>query len=332
MNEKKTEKNRKKPKTKYVCLPCNFFSDDKRGYIKHLETKKHKKKKPKTYICIFCDKSYNYASGLSKHKKKCLILKKNIQQISKNKENSENKIISKKNEIILKKNEIISKKNEIISKKNEKQDLLKENNDLKNMLKELMSTQKELMSTQKELINTTTKNNITTNTINNIYNKMSVNIYLNEKCKNAMNLTDFVNQINISLDDLEYTKDNGFAKGIANILKKQLQDLNPTERPIHCSDKKRLQFYVKDEGKWGKDSDHKKIDKSIQDVQKAQIQKMVEWEKNHPGWKNKPQLVDEWSKIVHGLTGSGVNEEKSKKEIKRNLSAHIDVKNEILNK
>ena len=59
---------------------------------------------------------------------------------------------------------------------------------------------------------------------------------------------------------------------------------------------------------------------------------MVEWEKNHPGWKNKPQLVDEWSKIVHGLTGSGVNEEKSKKEIKRNLSAHIDVKNEILNK
>ena len=195
-------------------------------------------------------------------------------------------------------------------KYNENEKLKKENEELKTMLTKLLSTQTESLTSN--AINQVTNNNNTIN--NNIYNKMSVNIFLNEKCKNAMNLTDFVNQITISLADLEYTKDNGFAKGITNILTKQLQDLNPTERPIHCSDKKRLQFYVKDEGKWEKDENHKKLDKSIHDVQKAQIKKMYDWEQMHPGWKTKPHLVEEWSKIVHGLTGSGADNEKSTKE------------------
>ena len=290
MAEKKTENNRKKLQKKYQCLQCNFFSDDKRDYKKHLETKKHIKKNRKTFTCIYCNKYYNYASGLSKHKKKCLLFK------------------------------------------NKNDELKKENEELKIMLKKILSTQSEFMSSQKDFFKNNTHQQITNNTINNTYNKMSINIFLNEKCKNAMNLTDFVNQITISLDDLEYTKDNGFAKGIANILKKQLQDLNPTERPIHCSDKKRLQFYVKDEGKWEKDENHIKIDKSIQDVQKAQIQKMYDWEQNNPAWKTNPTLIEEWSKIVHGITGSGVKEEKSKKEIKRNISSHIDVKEELSNK
>tara|TARA_Y100000816_G_C26062728_1_gene558195 strand:+ start:497 stop:1456 length:960 start_codon:yes stop_codon:yes gene_type:complete len=306
---------------KYVCKYCNYKTDDKRDYNKHLERKKHLKnvkiwkKNEKNlndsikkkcdslfqkFICIYCDKSYSHASGLSKHKKKCLILNNIIK-------NNENKKELKDNE-------------------NEK--LKKENEELKTMLTKLLSTQTESLTSN--AINQVTNNNNTIN--NNIYNKMSVNIFLNEKCKNAMNLTDFVNQITISLADLEYTKDNGFAKGITNILTKQLQDLNPTERPIHCSDKKRLQFYVKDEGKWEKDENHKKLDKSIHDVQKAQIKKMYDWEQMHPGWKTKPHLVEEWSKIVHGLTGSGADNEKSTKEIKRNISSHIDVKEELMNK
>ena len=75
---------------------------------------------------------------------------------------------------------------------------------------------------------------------------------MNEQCKNAMNLTDFINQLNVSLEDLQYSKNNGFIEGVTNIFTKQLKDLKPTERPIHCSDKKRLQFYVKDDDKWCK--------------------------------------------------------------------------------
>ena len=86
---------------------------------------------------------------------------------------------------------------------------------------------------------------------------MTINVFLNEQCKDALNLTDFVQNIKVTLEDLQYTKDNGFVNGFVNgaahIITKQLQDLEPTQRPIHCSDKKRLQFYVKDDDKWGKE-------------------------------------------------------------------------------
>ena len=92
-------------------------------------------------------------------------------------------------------------------------------------------------------------------------NNISINMYLNKNCKNAMNLEDFVQNITVSLQDLDFSAQNGYAKGIANIFMKQLQDLAPTERPIHCSDKKRLQFYVKDDNKWAKDKNNEKIKK-----------------------------------------------------------------------
>ena len=84
-------------------------------------------------------------------------------------------------------------------------------------------------------------------------------MYLNENCKNALNLEDFVKQITVSLQDLDYSKENGYAKGVTNILVKQLNDLSPTERPIHCSDKKRMKFYVKDDNKWAKDDNNVKF-------------------------------------------------------------------------
>ena len=104
-------------------------------------------------------------------------------------------------------------------------------------------------------------------------NNISINMYLNEQCKNAMNLEDFVRNITVSLQDLDYSKQNGYAKGIANIFMKQLADLEPTERPIHCSDKKRLQFYVKDDDKWEKDKDNIKLTTSIKSVGMEQVKK-----------------------------------------------------------
>jgi hypothetical protein len=81
--------------------------------------------------------------------------------------------------------------------------------------------------------------------------KTTINIFLNETCKNAMNMSEFINNVDISLDDLTYTTDNGYIKGISNIFFKNLEVMKPSERPFHCSDKKRLQFYVKEEDKWG---------------------------------------------------------------------------------
>ena len=148
---------------------------------------------------------------------------------------------------------IIIPKNEKISK-----DRDEEKESLKNEVKELRQMMEKMIQAQSETNKCfhKTLDNMIGKVGNNTYNnKMSINVYLNEYCKDAMNLTDFVDKLKVSLEDLMYTKDHGYVKGISNIFVKQLQDMKPTERPIHCSDKKRLQFYVKNENKWEKRQD-----------------------------------------------------------------------------
>ena len=162
--------------------------------------------------------------------------------------------------------------------------------------------------------------------------KMTINVFLNEKCKDAMNLTDFVENLKISLQDLEYTKEEGYVKGISNIFTKHLTDLKPTERPIHCCDKKRLQFYIKDEDKWEKDEENTKIDKTIQDVTVKQIKKLREWEDQHPGYLKDETLLMEWHHMLREIMGGGEDEEinRNKEQIKKKISETIELKNAML--
>jgi len=127
------------------------------------------------------------------------------------------------------------------------------------------------MSKDKQVINYQNCNN----------KKMTINVFLNEQCKNAMNLTDFVENVKVSLDDLQYTRVHGYVKGISNIFAKNLQDLDPTERPIHCYDKKRLQFYIKKENKWEKDMNNEELDKNIESGTGQIIKQWKEGEKEH---------------------------------------------------
>jgi len=163
-------------------------------------------------------------------------------------------------------------------------------------------------------------------------NKLSINIYLNEKCKDAMNLTDFVDNINVTLEDLDYTKNHGFVKGISNIFVKQLQDMEPTQRPIHCSDTKRLQFYIKDENKWNRDQKHNKINSTIENVAMLQIKKIKQWEKEHPNYLNNEAQLMEWHSLVHAMMGGDTEEERIKysSSIKKQLSNTVDMKNELI--
>ena len=113
--------------------------------------------------------------------------------------------------------------------------------------------------------------NIQNQNIQNNTQNISINVFLNEHCKNAMNLTDFVENIKVSLEDLEYTNQHGYAKGISNIFTKNLTDMAVTERPIHCSDKKRLQFYIKESDEWKKDEKHENIDITIDEISRKQF-------------------------------------------------------------
>jgi hypothetical protein len=162
--------------------------------------------------------------------------------------------------------------------------------------------------------------------------KMTINVFLNQKCKNAMNLADFVDNVKVSLQDLEYTKEHGYIKGISNIFVKNLQDLDPKERPIHCSDKKRMQFYVKEEDKWEKDMANAKINKTIDDITTKQIKRIKGWEKKHPDFLSNDSLLHEWHRMIQQITGSPDDEERqrNKEQIKKSLGNTIELKDAMV--
>ena len=210
------------------------------------------KHKTMGYVCHRCNKNYKYRSGLSRHK--C-------------------KFMWNEDENIIENTKIV---------KHEK------NNGVEELLNIIKEQQKQLNESQ-QLIEKVIKETVPR--IGNNNNNISINVYLNEKCKNAMNLTDFVDQINVSLEDLVYTQEHGYVEGITNIFKKQLNDLSPNERPIHCSDTKRLQFYVKDDNTWMKDEKHIKLDKSLKDVKMKQIKELKTWEDLNPGYLTDENLL-----------------------------------------
>ena len=290
---------------KFYCEKCHYTSKRKSQWIRHLSTTKHKmdnmdnpmdnpKSSRRKFLCI-CGKQYKYNTGLSKHRKKCLeAMGGSILQNIKisTTPSSENTQISA----------------EMLNK------LVEQNNTLMEKVIEL--------SKDRQVINYQNCGN----------KKMTINVFLNQECKNAMNLKDFVQNVKISLEDLNYTKEHGYIKGISNIFAKHLQDLDPKERPIHCSDSKRLQFYVKEEDKWNKDKSNAKIDKTIEDITIKQIKRIKEWESKNPNYLTDDKLLQEWHRMIQQITGSGDEgeREKNKEQIKKSIGNTIEIKDAMI--
>lgn len=304
---------------KYYCKKCDFLSSNKKDFNRHLLTRKHRKTpKPEKiiknveFICKFCEKGYKYKSGLSRHKKKC---KMNPENLCGKNGNVTQKLPSEK----------YLKKGTTLFENTEKVD---DEISLKDILMQQLQQQNETIELLKQSIETNTK--MMPKIGNNNNNTISINLFLNEQCKNAMNLTDFINQVQVSLEDLQYSKNNGFVEGVTNIFAKQLKDLKPTERPIHCSDKKRLQFYVKEDNKWSKDSNNEKIDETIYNIKMKQTSKLTEWEKLHPNYVQDPKLLNEWQQILNSMTEETGQRDKVKEKLKRNIAEHIQIKKALI--
>lgn len=291
----------------YYCKKCNFSTSRISHWDRHILTPKHldcvekvitKDKDSRKYICI-CGKTYKYSSGLCKHKKKCFIFLKNKEDT---KITYENKVL---------KTEITKLKSAIPG--------------LMDNISEILKSQKELSKKQEEALAIPTTKNI-------INNRLSINVYLNENCKDAMNLQEFIENLKVSLEDLTYTKNHGYAKGISNIFVRELKDLEPTQRPIHCSDNKRLKFYIKDQDKWEKDNENKKIDKTIDYLASKQITTIKEWVNKHPNYCDSPELLMEWHALVSSVMG-GVDQDKKQKNseiIKKEIGTTVKLSNDIL--
>lgn len=365
---KKTQNDKKNAKTdkfffKYECKACNYTSSNKYDFKRHLSTKKHKKreiarnnvsneikKTQKTQkiainYCI-CGRRFQTRSGEWKHKKKCTFwdmhTKKNV-----------SKTVSNNLQIVSKPDNLgnTKKRNFIVTeKKTQKNAKIAENNNYENIEEKLNSlrlqkAELEVKKLEKEIENLNDPNRSTTltselvetigkiagNTNCNNTNNISINMYLNENCKNAMNLEDFVKKITISLQDLNYSKNNGYVGGITNILLKQLKDLSPDERPIHCSDKKRLKFYVKDDNKWEPDNQHEKINKTIKNITVEQVKTLSKWEQKNPDFQNDEKLLSEWQDTLKNITGGISNNEllKNEKKIKQEIGKFVDLNKEL---
>jgi hypothetical protein len=242
-----------------------------------------------------CGKTYKYDSGYYRHKKKCVTVNDNNEE--------ENNII--KNEI---KNDT-DNKNELINY------LIKENQEFKNLILEIV---------KKDTYN---NSNNTTNSHNKAFN---LNFFLNETCKDAMNITEFVDSIKLQLSDLEKVGELGYVNGISNIIVKNLKELDVTQRPVHCTDKKRETLYIKDENKWEKDDEKKKLRKVIKRVASKNQRLLLKFKEIHPDCNtSSSKYSDQYNTIiVESMGGSGDNDLEKEEKIMRNILKQIVIDKE----
>ena len=317
---------------KFFCNYCLYGCNNKTNFKKHKNTYKHlkllnaslglPKKLSNKFICKECNKTFKHRQSLYRHKKLC---KSDVCKISKIIQNYPKVIQSnfsckcgksyKYASGLSKHKTKCEHLQNVENKKKDHPDEIAPTNNVEKLLKNILEENKVLRKEIKNLkLGTTMINSNNTNSFN-------INMFLNEKCKNAMNLEDFVEKIKLTLEDLQFTKDNGYAKGISNIFIKNLNDMDVTERPIHCSDQKRLQFYVKNDNEWTKDKNNEKIDNSIENVSRKQIKSIQEWVEANPDYTESDSKMEEYFTLVRSITQP--NDDKNLKNIKRKVGVNV---------
>ena len=276
----------KKVQQKFICESCDFKCSKKSKYIIHLDTSKHKritndnnfgpeKSCNKMFICK-CGKTYKYASGLSLHKKKCHY------------KESDNKIIN------IEDDDNINYKELVMKLLVDNQEIIKEN---QNMQKE----NQKLMTTITDIIPQMGNNN--NNTTNNVKQQFNINVFLNEKCKDAISIDQFIDTIEVSMKNLLTTKDKGLGEGLSSIIIDNMNKLSLYERPMHCTDKKRETMYIKNH-EWSKDDKLEQVDKLLKRVENKQLKNIEKWTDANPNFMESEKLQEEYIKLIKGCTTS----------------------------
>jgi len=281
--------------TNFVCETCDYYTSRKSQFERHLLTSKHHKSvldyKKTTkkfqksseefnmyYTCETCNKIYKHHSSLWKHKKKCIDLLEPALG-----ENSSDKEIIKK--------------------------LIDENQEFKNIIIDQSKTLQELA--------TKVGTNCNNNNINSNNKSFNLNFFLNETCKDAINISDFVSSIKIDLDDLEKTGRIGYAGGISSIFSHNLKDMDTRMRPIHCTDLKREILYIKENGVWEKDTESKMLlIKAIKAIAFENIKQINEWRKLHPDCTDSESCKNDLYLKIVSNSMCGIDKE----EIEKNMA------------
>jgi hypothetical protein len=288
---------------KFECIRCDYITCNKKDFNKHLTTVKHKNPQkstdfnkkspniPKPFMCE-CGKLYKERTGLWKHKKVC-----------------DNKLIN---------TDDISDKELIMM-------LLKQNSELITQNAEFVKN---------GINNSNSYNNNTNNSHNNTnsHNKtFNLQFFLNETCKDAMNIMDFIDSIQLQLSDLVNVGKIGYVEGISNIINKNLEALDVTLRPVHCTDKKREVLYIKDENKWEKENETKtKMRKVIKHVAHKNSKLLPVFREKYPDCgKSISKYSEQFNKIViEAMGGPGDNDSEKEDKIIANISKNVTIQKE----
>ena len=306
----------------FICINCDYFTYRKKDYNKHLltmkhisnaqqcnDTENHQKNadipkniqsinQDKIYTCI-CGKNYKDNSGLWRHKKTCSPINQDDNNNNKQPETNDN------NPLDISDKEIIKM-------------LIHECSEFKNLI---LDQNKTIIELSKNNMNITNNTNNNTNT-NNSHNKtFNLQFFLNEECKDALNISEFVSSIKVELEDLEATGRLGYVEGVSRIMNKNLKELDISKRPIHCSDLKREVVYIKNDDQWTKEEEAKPIlKKAIKQVAFENIKMIGEWRKKYPGcMASDSRKNDLYLKIV-GNAMSGLTTEEQLSNIDKIVS------------
>jgi hypothetical protein len=287
----------KKIPQKYICNLCNYSCSRLRDWTIHISRPKHQNnvngdEKIHNFQCQCCNKIYKSRNGLWKHTKKC--------NINNNPDNEQ---------LIY-----------LLIKQNSQ--LIKDTNEFKNMLVE----QNNIILEQQSKMIEVCKHETYIHTNNIINNSFNLQFFLNETCKDAMNISDFIHSIKLQLSDLETVGKIGFVNGISKIIIQNLNALDETKRPVHCTDKKREIIYVKDDNKWEKeDADYIKIRQAIKILAKRNSKLLFDFKDKYPECMNSDsKYSDKYTKLfIEAYGGSGKEDVDNENKIIKNISKTI---------
>ena len=301
----------------FLCKPCDYTTSSKKDFEKHILTKKHNngeynkittKKSPEHNVVCDCGRTYNHRASLYNHKKTCKGLKPN------------NATQDAKNVCVEGGASVAS-----IDKLQLTTDMfMKLMNDNQEMIK-IIKEQQNQLNTILPKIGNVTNNNLTTNNTNN--NNFNLNFFLNEKCKDALNISEFIESLKITLEDLQYSRSNGLVQGISNVMIRGLKELDIYKRPIHCTDIKRDTMYIKDQEKWEKDVDNEKMKETIYKIANKERNAISEWVEKNPNWFDTEEKQIEYLTLINKICEPIENDMKNGKKIIKIISKEI-----ILNK
>ncbi len=300
----------------YHCAICDVACAHKCDYNRHLNTAKHKNKikiigqesnatNNIVHGCDICGKTYKFRSGLSIHKRTHAQTQMHAQIQTHSQPQTQDKQFSDLIEVV---KDLMAHNKEVVS---QNKDMIHQNKILVDAIQTKMANDSTLALT----LAGSGGNRITNNT-NNITNNTQFNlqVFLNEDCKDAINLSDFVKTLKITLQDLEFTKTNGIVEGVSSIIVNNLKGMDVHKRPIHCTDLKRETMYVKND-EWIKDDLHEHINKFIYLTSCYQTRVIQDWMNAHPGWETKERMHTEYHTICKELYKKIEHDERANKKI-----------------